>query len=207
MPPKPKGSRPQKSIQPAAKDSVVYNVKEILQRRFVDGGKKEYLVWWENCKREDATWEPCDNFPSGEGNPAIKEFETKKRSEVSAEVERQRARGRDELHKTCMRNHEAQRAILQKMTEENGGSISSSSDGSDHDKGGSGDESSKSDLGSSSEDGTVNKPKKKVAKTSEGDPKTNPTCGDGTLLGWTPKFSGQPQKVLVICLLRQGICL
>jgi len=209
MPPRATGSKKSRGsgIQPAAKDSAVYKVKEILDRRTLEGGKKEYLVWWENYPKGEATWEPCENFDGEEGNQAVKEFEAKKKKQVTQAMEVKRAQGREDLLQSVKKNHEAQQALLKQFTkghgggkEVDGGSIPSSGDDEADTSTG-----SDSDSESESGDGSVEKARpRKGAKRSEDVNAANSTPGAGTLLGWVakPSHGSQGSTLKVSCLLR-----
>jgi hypothetical protein len=216
MPQKGKGSTGKKTqgIKPADKDSTVYKVKEILQRRAQEAGKKEYLVWWENFPKEEATWEPCENFEGGEGNQAVKEFEAKRQKQLSREIREKQAKGREDLLQSVQKNHEHQNHLLEQLSnkrqgggkEVDGGSIPSESSGDDK-----GDTSNGSDSGSESEsEGNQVRPKK-GAKMGGDVSAANSTPGKGTLLGWVAKPSqdSQASTLKVSCLLgfRGSLCL
>ena len=214
MPQKGKGSKKTSGIKPADKDSTVYKVKEILQRRALVGGKKEYLCWWENCSKEEATWEPCENFEGGEGNQAVKEFEAKRKKQLSREIREKQAKGREDLLQSVKENHEHQKVLLQQLSnkrqdggkEVDGGSIPSESSGDDK-----GDTSNGSDSGSESESEGNQKRPKKGAKRGGDVSAANSTPGKGTLLNWVAKPSGDSQgsTLKVSCLLgfRGSLCL
>jgi hypothetical protein len=217
MPQKGKGSKKTSGIKPADKDSTVYKVKEILQRRALEGGKKEYLVWWENCSQEEATWEPCENFEGGEGNQAVKEFETKRQKQLSRVIREKQAQGREDLLQSVKENHEHQKVLLQQLSnkrqdggkEVDGGSIPSESESSGDDNG---DKSNGSNSGSESEsEGNQKRPKKGAKRGGDVSAANSTTPGKGTLLNWVAKPSGDSQgsALKVSCLLgfRGSLCL
>ena len=85
MPPKGKGSKKTSGIKPADKDSIVYKVKEILQIRMQEGGKKEYQVWWENFPKEE---EPESRAKTLKGERETKPSRSLKRKGKSNCLER-----------------------------------------------------------------------------------------------------------------------
>jgi len=95
--PKGKGSKKTSGIKPADKDSIVYKVKEILQIRMQEGGKKEYQVWWENFPKEE---EPESRAKTLKGERETKRSRSLKRKGESNRLKRWRRNG-PKVRRSC----------------------------------------------------------------------------------------------------------
>ena len=76
-------------------DKDSYVIEAILDCRFDDQGKKEYLLKWENYSESDNTWEPEQNVDA-EG--MVEEFE-RERAEKEAKKEKEKAEANKEKEK------------------------------------------------------------------------------------------------------------